>query len=251
MSGVTRTGLLLAAGLWLFPPGLDADPLPGPTATPEPTPTPSPTATPTSAPAQPAVAESVVLSNGRVLHHVRIMSDEVTALVVHADEGLMKLPKSLFPAGFAPPAGAVAADGPGDLIMAPFNPNPPPEPTAPPRPAAPRKPLVPKVAPTKAGPDPVYLGCTIISFTPKEMQTALGCAEVVIQNDTETPVLIQPGDLVCVTASGRRLQGRNMITDGIPPIVKKKEIVPAHGQVDDLVTFTNAAIEIQAVQWAH
>jgi hypothetical protein len=242
MSSAARIGLFLAAGLWLVSRAPGADPAPTPT------PPPSPTATP--APAEPGTADALPLTDGRILHHARIMSDEGSAVVLHADEGLMKLPKSLLPPGFAPPAGAVAADPSGDMVMAPFNPNPPPEPP-PAKPTAPKKPVVPKAAPEKAPANPVYLGCTIISFQPKEMQTALGCAQVVIENDTDAPVMITPRDLVCVIPGGRRLPGRNIITDGIPPIVKKKEFIPAHGQVDDLITFTNAALEIQAVQWSH
>jgi hypothetical protein len=233
MRPAARTGLALALVLWLLAPGLRADPNPSPSPTPSPAP----------------VLETLDLKDGRVLHHVRIMEDEDTAIVVHADEGLLKIAKSLLPAGVAKPAPDASVGGDGDTIMAPFNPNPPPEPP-PEKPVAPPKPVVPKVAPEKAGPNPVFEGCTIISFQPKEMQTALGCAEVVIQNDTDSPVLIQPKDIVCIATSGQRHMGRIFITDGIPPIVKHKEIVPSHGQVDDLLTFTNAAIDVQTVQWS-
>jgi hypothetical protein len=41
-----------------------------------------------------------------------------------------------------------------------------------------------------------------------------------------------------------------MVTDGFPPNIKRREIVPAQGNIDDIVTFVNDAIDISSVQWA-
>jgi hypothetical protein len=55
--------------------------------------------------APPAVMATLELKDGRVLHHVRILSDEPDSLVLRADEGLLKVLKSELPqsvAGSAP-----------------------------------------------------------------------------------------------------------------------------------------------------
>jgi len=134
--------------------------------------------------------------------------------------------------------------------MEPFNPNLPPEkpPVPPPKPPAP----APRQAqPAKPMASLVYKGCSIISFQPKTFQNVLGCAEVVIRNDSDSPVVILPRDLVCLTVDGGRHGGRVIVADGIPPIMKRREVVPSHGQIDDVVTFTDDALEFTGVQWAH
>jgi len=55
---------------------------------------------------------------------------------------------------------------------------------------------------------------------------------------------------VCVTSNGARHRGRNLITDGFPPQLKRREVVPPGGQVDDIVTFTDEALDNPTVQWA-
>jgi hypothetical protein len=200
----------------------------------------------------PAAVASIALKDGRILHNVRVMSEEADSIVVRADEGLIKIAKSDLPkeAAGAYPAKQVAPAGP-EFVMQPFNPNqvveaPGPEPGAKPIP----KP-VPKPADAPApGANPVFKGCSIISFQMKAFQTQEGCAEVVIHNDTDAMVEIRPGDIVCVTAAGARHAGRFIVTEAFPPSIKRREFVPPHGDIDDIVTFTNEALDISSVQWA-
>jgi hypothetical protein len=208
---------------------------PSRSAEPGPTPTPTPISV-------------LTLDDGRVFHNVRVRSVEQDSIVVRADEGLVKIAKSNLPQELA--YAYAAKDGQAgaqDMVMQPFNPN---APQAAPAPSPPARPA-PKPTPTpKPTRDPVYKGCTIVSFLPKTFQTSLGCAEVVIRNDTDAPVLINPGEIVCVTTTGARRPGRIFVTDGIPPIIKRVEVVPARGDVDDILTFTNDALDISYVQWA-
>ncbi len=205
--------------------------------------------------ASPAPLGVLKLTDGRVLHNVTLMSDEGENVVLRADEGLLKVAKSNLPqaafAGAPSRASAPAAPGP-ELVMQAFNPNPTPNPTEAPDV---KKPVPRQVTPVptraRAVPNPVYKGCTIISFQMKAYQTALGCAEVIVHNDTDAPVLIHPGDFVCVTPAGVRHVGRSIITDGFPPQIKRREIVPPQGEVDDVVTFTADPLENSSVQWAH
>jgi hypothetical protein len=85
----------------------------------------------------------------------------------------------------------------------------------------------------------------------KPFQGVQGCVEVVVTNTTDQIVVLHPGDFVCITASGARHAGRNMVTDGFPPQLKRREVVPPDGQIDDIVTFTNEALDNPTVQWAH
>jgi len=204
-----------------------------------------------SAPLQ--LIASIALKDGRVLHNVKIMATEDDAIVVHADEGLIKIMKSNLPPGLAAPAPDKPAEqvlGPG-MVMESFNPN-----QAAPQPPeakpAPKVNPVPKVpAPPKdTAVDPVFKGCTIVSFQVKAFQNVEGCAEVVIRNDTDSVVLILPRDVVCITAKGERREGRKIVTDGFPPQVKRREFVPPRGQVDDIVTFTDSALDMANVQWS-
>jgi hypothetical protein len=98
--------------------------------------------------------------------------------------------------------------------------------------------------------NPVFKGCTITSFQMKSFQNVQGCAEVVIRNDTDMTVLILPRDIACITSKGQRRGGRNFVTDGFPPQVRKREFIPPQGQIDDVVTFTDDALDIATVQWA-
>jgi hypothetical protein len=196
---------------------------------------------------------SLALKDGRVLHNVKVMVTEDDAIVVHADEGLIKVMKSNLPSGIAEPAPEKPAEqvlGPG-MVMESFNPNqaapqPPeakPAPKVSPVPKVPAMPRVPTV-------NPVFKGCTIVSFQVKAFQNVEGCAEVVIRNDTDSVVLIIPRDIVCITAKGERREGRKIVTDGFPPQVKRREFVPPRGQVDDIVTFTDSALDMATVQWS-
>lgn len=203
-----------------------------------------------SVPAAPIA--SLQLKDGRILHNVKIMSDEGENVVVHADEGLLKIPKSVLPQTVsAPPSAATVPAGPPQLVMERFDPNQPPE-TLPAEPGT--KPKASPAANPGAAPRPaaaaVYKGCSIISFQVKSFQSVRGCAEVIIRNDTDEAVLIRPGEVSCTTSDGARHLARNIITDAFPPAVKKRELVPARGQVDDIFAFSNEPLGIASVQWA-
>jgi large subunit ribosomal protein L25 len=73
----------------------------------------------------------------------------------------------------------------------------------------------------------------------KPFQNVLGCAEVVIRNDTDAP-----GPHPCPgfrLHHRRRAPGTRAGTSSPTgsPRVKRREFVPAHGQLDDIVTFGN------------
>jgi hypothetical protein len=191
------------------------------------------------------------IKDGRILHNVRVLSDEGDSVVVRCDEGLVKVPKSSLPQAAtdsiaqAPPKPAVALEP--DMVMRPFNPDAvalEPEPEAKPKPA-------PNPAQSqRPAQGPVFKGCTIVSFQQKPFQSALGCEEVVIRNDGEAPVVLFPGNVVCMTAAGARLGGRYFIEDGFPPVTKRREVVGAQGSVDVQVFFTNGLIDVSGVQWS-
>jgi hypothetical protein len=206
-------------------------------------------------PTPPATIASVELKDGRVLHNVKVMSDEGANIVVHADEGLLKIAKSNLPAALADAFAAKPAPpptgGPPEFVMQRFDPNQPPE-APPPAPGA--KPKANPGAKPPPSPSPmasaVYKGCTIISFQIKSFQNVRGCAEIVIRNDTDQTVQIRPGEITCITADGARHLARNIITDSFPPAVKRREFVPARGELDDIFAFANEPLAISSVQWS-
>jgi hypothetical protein len=194
----------------------------------------------------PAPIPVLKLNDGRVFHNVQVKKDQPDSLLVLADEGLLKISKSSLPPALAstypvrlPPAGSP------DMVMPPFNPNP--NQTALPLPG---NKLAPRPTPVPTRSQGVYKGCTIVSFEQKAFQTSLGCAEVVIRNDTDEAVVIYPGEIICVTTNGVRRPGRLMVVDGDTPSIRRQETVPAHGDVKDIVTFTNEALDISYVLWA-
>ena len=229
MSTWTRTGLVVA--LCLLAPGsfrgADASP--------------------------PAIAASLELKDGRVLHHVKVMSAEAAGIVVNADEGLIKIERADLPQAFSDEYLPKPAEQAGSVVvMPPFNPNLAPEGQVP----APGPKPVPKPSP-KPTPRPtpgkhlVYKGCSIISFEMKPFQNVLGGAEVVIRNDTDAAVVLHPGDLVCTTKTGSRRPGRNFIAiQVLPPVIRRREIVPPNDSIVDIVTFTNDALDISSVDWS-
>lgn len=184
-----------------------------------------------------------------MLHKVKLISDEADSVVVNASEGLLKIPKAILPPGFvdtAAPFPTPKAE-PG-MVMMPFNPNPmnsEAQDDAKPTPKPVQKPTP---MPSSA-PNPVFKGCVITSFTPKPFQSLLGCAEVVFQNTTEAPVVINPGDVTCAVATGRPLRGRQFVVDAFPPIIKRRDVVPEEGSLDVMVVFANDALEISEVRW--
>jgi hypothetical protein len=232
MKTLARLGFLAAAFLLLAAARVGADP----------------------ASASPALA-TLTLTDGRVLHNARIVPKEGSTVVIHADEGLLLVAKSLLPAGLVSPASA-GPTAPGDpgMMMQPFDPNqaPPQDPEAKPVPKVkpmPNAPATPKPADPKPAANAVFKGCSVVSFEPKSFQNVQGCAEVVIRNETDNVVLLVPRDIVCLTGQGARHVGRFFVSDGFPPGIKRREFVPAQGQIDDVVTFTNDKIDIASVQW--
>lgn len=206
-------------------------------------------------PAPAAPLATLQLKDGRLLHNVKVMSDEGQDIVVHADEGLLKIAKADLPQGLgdsftAKPPPQPGPSGPPQLVMQRFDPNQAPE-APPPEPGA-----KPKVNPAKPGAAPqagaatVYKGCTIISFQTKSFQNVQGCAEVVIRNDTDQMVMIRPGEVSCTTSDGARHVARNIITDAFPPAVKRREFVPPQGQLDDIFAFANEPLAITSVEWS-
>jgi len=202
------------------------------------------------APAAAVAVPALQLRDGRVLHDARVVSDEGDSVVIRADEGLVKVAKADLPqavaASYPVPSPTPVAP---QMVMMPFDPSPQ---AAPPVPETRPKP---KPAPANA-PIPaqtshlVYRGCTIVSFQMKPFQETQGAAEVVIRNDTDAPVVIFARNIVCVTASGGRQPARFIVTDGFPPVVKRREVVPAQGSIDDTFGFSGEAIDISGVQWA-
>jgi len=200
-----------------------------------------------SAPA-PAVG-ALPLKDGRILHNVRVIADEGDSVVVRADEGLVKVAKvdlpSALSASYPAPTPTPATE---QMVMVPFNPNQTDaaqEPEGRPKP----KPDLPSVPNTLQNNNLSFKGCTIVSFQMKPFQNVQGCAEVVIANGTDAPVVILPRNLVCSTTGGAKHPARFFVTDGFPPIIRRREVVPAQGSIDEQVIFTSDAIDISGMQW--
>jgi hypothetical protein len=194
----------------------------------------------------------LALKGGRVLHNAKVLSDEGDNVVVRCDEGLVKVAKSSLPqaASAAYPARPEAA-APQEMVMAPFDPDRAPlevepEAKAKAKPAA----AAAKAPPPAAGVTSVFKGCSITSFTMKTFHNSLGCVEVVVQNASDARALILPGDFACITSDGKRLDGRQIVEDGFPQVVKRRQFVPALGSADFVVTFANEALDVSDVRWA-
>jgi hypothetical protein len=203
---------------------------------PDPVPTPTPSPIPT-----------LKLNDGRVFHNAQVRKDEDTSLVIRADEGLLKISKASLPPDLA---GAYPIRQPAEkaeMVMQPFNPN---GPQISPYQPAPGSKTSLRPTPTPARAKGVYKGCTIVSFEPRAFQTSQGCVEIVIRNDTDDPVVIAPGEVICVATNGSRRQGRFFVIDGDTPQVRRTETIPAHGDIREMLTFTNEAIDISYVLWA-
>jgi hypothetical protein len=201
-----------------------------------------------SAPGKPVAA--LQLRDGRVLHNATVIADEGDSVVIRADEGLFKMAKDTLPqvigASYPAPTPTPVTQ---QMVMVPFNPSPV-DTTPVPEPRPKPKPPVPSNVPNPTQTSNLsFRGCTIVSFQPKAFQSLAGCAEVVIANNSEAPVVIFPRNLVCLTSTGARLQGRFMVSDGFPPIIKRRDVVPAQGSLDEIITFANDAIDISSVQW--
>ncbi|HEY4988168.1 MAG TPA: hypothetical protein VII09_00085 [Opitutaceae bacterium] len=190
---------------------------------------------------------TIALNDGRVLHNVKVMSNEGASLVVHADEGLLKIARTNLPPAMAAayPAKGVASTG-AETVMPAFNPDKPPEdpPTRKPEPKD--RPMTPRPV---ARARPVFKGCTIVSFQMKAFQGSQGSEQVVVQNNTEADVELEPADFNCILTDGTRHAAGYIVTDGYPFVIKKKEIVPARGQIDDLIVFANKPLDIASVEW--
>jgi hypothetical protein len=209
---------------------------------------------PLGADTAPPVA-SLTLKDGRVLHNVRVMSDEGASVVLRSDEGLTKVAKSILPPefGVAPAAPPSTSTGSPEFVMQRFDPNQAPE-APPPEPGGAKPKPKPGAKPTAPGAKPVssttFMGCSIISFQIKAFQNVQGCAEIVIRNDSDQQVMIRPGEISCTTADGAKHVARNIITDSFPPAIKRREFVPPRSQIDDIFAFANQPLDISSVQWS-
>jgi len=207
--------------------------------------------------ADPSSGGDLALKDGRVLHHASVLRDEGDGLVIRADEGLVKVARDLLPEAPADSPQVRVPDraDTAPLVMRPFNPDQAPadSPAAPvPVPSKPpAKPASPAPQRPRPAASPEYKGCTIASFQVKAYQGVLGCVEVVVRNPTDQIVILRPWDFACVTAEGARHVGRNIITDGYPPHLKRREVVPQQGEIDDIVTFTDTALDNPVVVWSH
>jgi hypothetical protein len=197
----------------------------------------------------PAAVATLNLGDGRLLHNAKVIVDEGDSVVIKSDEGLTKVAKADLPPalGTAYPTPKPTPDT-SNMVMVPFNPSladpaPEYEPGAKPKPAQANT-----SKPTEGSPL-MFRGCTVVSFQMRAFQDVQGSAEVVIHNDTESPVVLFPRNLVCVTEAGNQMAGRFFVTDGFPPIIKRREVVPPGGNIDDTVTFANQALAISKVQW--
>jgi hypothetical protein len=222
-----RIGLVLAAGSWAAL-SRGADPALGPWP-------------------------ELPLKGGRVLHGAKVLSDEGANLVLRCDEGLVKVAKSDLPPSVAA-AYPQAPDAPpgSQMVMRPFDPDKAPlvdDPYDRPKPKAAAKPASAQSEMPIAAQSPVFKGCTIASFTMKPFLNAQGCAEVVVQNDSEARAVILPGDIVCVTSDGKHLVGRQIVVDGFPPVIKRRQVVPPLSSVTLQVAFSNDALEVSDVAW--
>ena len=223
-----RIGLLLAAGSWAVP-SQGADPALGPWG-------------------------ELSLKGGRVLHSAKVLSDEGDNLVMRCDEGLVKVAKLNLPQAVAEAYATKPAEpSEPQMVMMPFDPDKAPlveDPDDRPKPKAAAKAAAAPVEAAVAAPSLVFKGCTIASFTMRAFQSSLGCAEVVVQNDTDARAVIFPRDIACVTADGKRLVGRQIVMDGFPPVIKRRQVVPPLASADFQVTFSNEALDISGVRWA-
>jgi hypothetical protein len=197
----------------------------------------------------PAAVATLNLGEGRLLHNAKVIADEGDSVVIKSDEGLTKVAKADLPQtlGTSYPAPRPTPDT-SNMVMVPFNPSPA-DPAPENEPGAKPKPAQASTAKPAERSPLAFRGCTVVSFQMKAFQNVEGSAEVVIHNDTDSPVVIFPRNVVCVTAAGTQLAGRFFVTDGFPPIIKRREVVPPQGSIDDTVTFANAALDISKVQW--
>jgi len=195
----------------------------------------------------PAPIPALALKSGRTLHNVKIMSDEPDSLVVRASEGLIKVKKGDLPAEWA--AKYPARSAPPETVSAPALDLRPPY-TPPVR--ATRPPAQPARKAQAAPVITVFKGCTILAYEAKPFQSALGSAEIHIRNDSETPAEILPQDIVCLAADGSAHAGRFLVAvpDTGASIVKRKDVVPAYGELRDFVIFSTEALEITEIRWA-
>jgi hypothetical protein len=201
-----------------------------------------------SAEADPSPA-TVQLKDGRVLHDARALESGQGWVTLRSAEGLFKVEASDLPAGFALPPSAPhpAAAVPAGMAFERFDPNQEPAAAAPapaPKPAAARK------AAAAAPEDASRRGCEIVSFEPKAVHGVEGCASVVIRNATDEGVQLRPGEISCTVEGGGRHAGHAFFSDTFPVSVRRREVVPAHGELTVIVTFANEPLAISAIEWS-
>jgi hypothetical protein len=202
---------------------------------PEPTPTPVPAFMQTR--------------NGKVYHDPKLVALEADSVVFNTREGLVKVPKANLTDATLAALHITRDPASADMVMDTPNLQ---APSATPTPPTSKPTPKPRTTPLpKPPPNPVYKGCTITSFAPKVFGTVQGCAEVVIQNDTESPVVVYPHDFAAVTPSGSLVRGHKLIMESYPPIIRRSDTVSPKGTLTEIVTFIDGPLEIASVRWAH
>ena len=185
----------------------------------------------------------IQLKSGKVLHKVKVLSDEPDSLVVFATEGMMKVKKADLPPALAArfPEREAPPPPPPPLVNKSLS-DVPPEPET--RQA--RPPAAPPVDPN------LFMGCLITNYQVKPVQATLGCVEVTIHNSTEAAVTIAPKMIGCITTDGKRHTGGRffVINDAGSMTMKRQETIPASGDVTDVVYFQTDALDLQTVGWA-
>lgn len=193
-------------------------------------------------PAPPTQWTVLELKGGRVLHNARLISNETDSIVVRADEGLVKVAKVTLPDSVAALYAVKApVAGPPEMMMVPFNGDP----------ANAVRPQDPAEKAVVNGVDrKLFKGCTIVGFQPRVYRRMLGCAEITVRNDTDTAIEVSAADFTCIAAGLGPIPGRFMVVEGDPTSRKLKEVIPPHGDVDDILAFSAKPLEITGVQWS-
>jgi hypothetical protein len=130
------------------------------------------------------VYDEIKLTDGRVLHHAEIKSDQPATVTILCKEGFISVAKRLLPP-------ALAAKHPG---RAPDPSAAPPPPSKPPPTAAPGGRNTGRIS---------FTGCRIVSAQDKN-----GSADVALENATDRPIQIHARDLLCRTSAGQTFAAR-------------------------------------------
>ena len=190
------------------------------------------------------VVGTITLKGGRVLHDAKILNDEPSSVVIFAAEGMIKVKKIDLPADLA--ARYPARAEPPVALYQTLSQVPPPA-----APQAPKPKPRPTPRPTPTPVVPLFSGCSIASFQPRQVQGSLGCFEVTFHNTTSTDQTLTPGEVLCTGTDGSHHQGREFfdVSSGVT-VVKRRDVVPAGGDLTTVVYFSNDEIPLDQIKWA-